>query len=132
MTITPVKDRDLASAGEVAVYWNIPRKCWALVAVKGNDGRGLLLAYADQLVLTGCRTVVQENRRQAIIRGDREICAWIIGKISDGAVVGDRRRVTFRPRERGDFFDAEAGTTVTHMDAVVFTAEGKCYAEGAR
>ena len=57
------------------MYWCVPRKSWSIVAVKGNDNRGLLLAYADEVTLTGCRMVVQENRRQAIIRGDREVCA---------------------------------------------------------
>jgi hypothetical protein len=86
MTITPVKDRDPAGAGEVCVYWNIPRKCWSITAVKGNDNRGLLLAYADELTLVGCRMVVQESRRQAIIKGDREVCAWVIGKLADDVV----------------------------------------------
>ena len=54
----------------------------------------------------------------------------MIGKLADGVVVGDTRRVAFHPRERGDFFVADTGATVSRADVVLFNRVGKCHAEG--
>lgn len=126
--IEPVKGRDPYGAGEVCVYKNLNNGRWSITAVKGSDNRGELLAYADEVKLTGARMVVKESRRQAIaVGGHREVCAWIIGKIGDPVIAGDGQRVTFRPRERATFFLADSGEEIRVADAVAFHTDGCAY-----
>jgi hypothetical protein len=128
MTIDAVNGRDPHAAGEVAVYKNLRNGRWSIAAVKGDDNRGLLLGYADEVKLVGARMVVKQSRRQAIAAGGhREVCAWIIGKLADPHMPGPRRRVTFRPRERAHFFTPDDGQDVHTADAVTFEADGNAY-----
>jgi hypothetical protein len=123
-TIQPVNGRDPYGAGEVCVYKNLNNGRWSITAVKGNDNRGPLLGYADEVRLVAARMVVKESRRQAIAAGGhREVCAWIIGKLADPHM-SDPRRVTFRPRERATFFVADTGEEIRAADAVAFTSGG--------
>jgi hypothetical protein len=123
--IDAVAGRDPHAAGEVCVYKNLRNGRWSITAVKGDDNRGLLLAHADELKLTGARMVVKQSRRAAIAAGGhREVCAWIIGKLGDPVMAGPLRRVTFRPHEHAEFFVAETSEAVATAPIVAFTAAG--------
>lgn len=125
--IEPVKGRDPWAAGEVCVHKNLNNGRWSITAVQGHDNRGLLLAYADEVQLTGARMVIKESRRQVIARGGyREVCAWVIGKLADPHMT-DPRRVTFHPTERPLFFAAETGEDITAADAVSFDRHGNAW-----
>lgn len=123
--IEPVKGRDPYGAGEVCVYKNLNNGRWS---IKGDDNRGLLLGYADEVKLTGARMVVKQSRRAAIAAGGhREVCAWVIGKISDPHMPDPLRRITFRPRERATFFAVDTGEQVRAADAVACDADGNAW-----
>lgn len=136
---------DTCLDGEVCVYKKLTatktvdgsiRNLWSVCAVKGNDQRGTVLCYADRLVLTGCRAVVAESRRKVIESGGyREVCAWFIGRLSYGTqdyppqrlIVESCPRVTFRPRERGEFFRTDNGDAVFEADAMLFGRGGDAW-----
>ena len=120
MTIDAVKGRDPYAAGEVCIYKNLNNRRWSITAVKGNDNRGQLLGYADEIGLVSARMVVKQSRREVIAAGGhREVVAWVVGKLADPHLT-DARRVTFRPRERALFFDVASGEDITTADAVRF------------
>lgn len=129
MTITMVRDVDLATM-EVCVYKNLRNGLWSVCAVKGADGKGLLVAYADQLYMVGAHAVVKESRRRAIADGaHREVCAWFVGKLAElPAVVRVDMRVTFRPRQCPAFFIADGSDTeVWDANGVYFDRGGNAY-----
>lgn len=131
MTITMLHDVDLSTV-EVCVYKNLTNGRWSITAVKGNDNRGQLLAYADQAMLVGARAVVKESRRLHIASGGhREVCAWFVGKLVDlPAVVGTAHRVTFRPRVGSSFVlvdDTPTGTPMWDADCILFDRGGNAY-----
>lgn len=117
--------------GEVCVYKNLRSGCWSVTAVKGCDNRGALLFHADELVLTGCRAVVKESTRKRFESGGwREVCAWFVGCLRDGdtdSYGSPLTRVTFRPRERGEFFRTDTGDPVHVADAILFAAGGQAW-----
>ena len=126
-TIDAVKGRDPYAAGEVCVYKNLNNGRWSITAVKGNDNRGELLGYADEVGLVGARAVVKESRRRAIAAGGhREVCAWFIGKLAEPHLTTPRR-VTFRPHTRPLFFNAETGEDITTADAVRFDRNAQAW-----
>lgn len=129
--------------GPVCVYKKLtvtktvdgPRKnLWSITTVKPSGRRGLLICYADRLVLTGVRAFVDESARKRIESGAyREVCAWLIGRIHhDTSIVDDDdvnryARVTFHPRERGEFFRDDTGDPVVEADALWFGAGGNAW-----
>ena len=119
-TIDAVAGRDPFACGEVAVYKNLLNGRWSVAEIKGNDNRGLLLGYADEVGLVSARMVVKESRRLAIASGKhREVCAWVVGKLADPHLTTPRR-VTFRPHSRPLFFAVDTGEDITTADAVRF------------
>lgn len=122
---------------EVCVYKNLKNGMWSVTSVKGNGNRGPLLFHAHELVLTECRAVVKESRRKVIESGGhREVCAWFVGELvldesglSREEFSDSRRpaRVTFRPRERGEFFRTDTGDPVLEADAIFFDAAGAAW-----
>lgn len=120
---------------EVCVYRNLRNGLWSIAEVKGNDNRGKLIGHAPEVALINARFVVKESRRAAIAAGaPREVCAYVIGRLSD-APVFNATEVTFKPHSREDFFVVATGESVTRAAAVEFKADKKAYAyyaEGAR
>ena len=122
----------------VSVYRNLRSKCWSIkTAEKVADIRaGKVIAHADECWLTAAEFEVNTRSWSAYFHGTgkrgrkRNVFAHVSGKLADAPqVVSDPRRVTFHPAERGEFFDAESGETVTHADTVIFGTDGCCYAD---
>jgi hypothetical protein len=71
-------------------------------------------------VLTGATFDVNRTMLASTVAGTgkrghkRNVFAWVTGKLADGEQVlaAPRRRVTFHPFERPDFFVVETGATI--------------------
>lgn len=95
---------------------------------------GKVIGHADALVLTDAVFVTKPAAIARMVAGDgprgrkRNVFAWVTGWLTpDAVVLTERRRVTFHPFERPDFFDAQNGETVTRADTVWLDADGKCW-----
>lgn len=137
MTVYPIAGMTDPTACEVAVYRCLtPSKpTWSIRAVSGAD-KGRVIAYADDVTLTGCRFVVQTRQWETIVAGlskrgrKRNVLAWVVGKVADGAVVvSDPVRVDFNfyPEHApegvpsGVFYRADTLAPVTDADVVRFS-----------
>ena len=123
-------------AVRVSVYKNLRNGLWSIKTAErvGDVPKGKVIAHADQCVLVGAVFEVNRTMLAATVAGTgkrghkRNVFAWVTGKLADGDVVTGDRRVTFHPFERPDFYLADTGEVITTADAVVFGADGKCYA----
>jgi hypothetical protein len=115
---------------EVLVYKNLRNGMWSVAQVVGNDGRGKLIEHRAALTLINARFVVKESRRKVIASGGhREVHAWIIGTIADDVTLNNAVGITYRPRERAQFFRRDNGATVTSAAVVQFNCDGTAVAQ---
>jgi len=113
---------------EVLVYKNLRNGLWSIAAIAGNDNRGKLLEHRAELALVNARFVVKESRQKAIAAGGhREVHAWVIGTIAEPvASHADAIRVTYRPKQRAQFFRCDTGAAVHAASRVSFHNDGTC------
>jgi hypothetical protein len=131
--ITPVTSIDPHSV-RVSVYKNLRTGGWSIkTAERINDvPAGKVIAHATECALTECEFVTKPAAIARMVAGsgprghNRNVFAWVTGKLADGDVITRRGRVTFHPFERPDFFD-ETGATVTAAAAVYFDTNGGCW-----
>lgn len=126
-----------AAVGDrVIVYRNLNRGGWSIAAPKGARGRGLVIGHAEAVLLTGCRYVVSEASRQAVIRtGHRSVHAWLIGTLAaplgaEGRPEG--REVTYNPHRAGNFQYRDNGRAAEDGAAIYFAPDGRAYEIGRK
>jgi hypothetical protein len=122
----------------VSVYRNLRTGGWSIKTAQrvGEVPTGKVIAHADACALVDCIFDINHTMLAATVAGTgkrghkRNVFAWVTGKLADGdqVLAGPRRRVTFHPFERPDFHLEASGQTITEADAVLFDADGRCYA----
>ncbi len=111
----------------VAVYKNLHKQVWSVRAMDGPD-RGRVIGHCQAITLVACHTHVNCRAQQRISNGAaREVHAWIVGTVSDTATLKRPRRITYRPRERPEFFVAATGEAITTAEIVTFSGDGSAY-----
>lgn len=114
---------------QVIVYKNLKRGDWSVAQLKGQRGRGKVVAHASSLTLTDVTFFVSEAQRQWVIaKGERSVHAYAIGTIADApADITDAAvRVSYNPYRSGAF-TTDAGAAIAHADRVAFTLNGKAW-----
>jgi hypothetical protein len=125
--------------GRAFVYYDLHHHCWSVRSCV--TGRVLNMEVVEgkrrkvivhSLCLRDARFAVQAAGRARMLRTRvREVHAGVYGylcKPDSGEIALLSRRVTYRPFERGEFFDVETGEAVTAAPFVLFY-HGKVYAE---
>src|SRR5262249_42208376 len=118
--------------GRVFVYFDLHHRCWSVRSCK--TGRVLNMEDAadgkrrkvvvHRLCLRDCVFTVQPRaRQQALKSGGRTGHAGVYGYLArpePEQLAGLTRRVTYRPFERGEFFDVATGEAITTAPLALF------------
>ena len=116
----PVAGRDPLAAARVAVYKNLRKGAWSIRALDGPH-KGKVTAHAEVVAIADCVFHVGAAARSRIAGGaPREVHAWVAGRITD-IELAQPQRISYRPRERGEFFIIATGAAIWSASAVVFT-----------
>lgn len=111
---------------QVIVYKNLRRGDWSIAALKGQRGRGPVIAHAAQVTLSNVTFFVSEASRQTVIaKHERSVHAYCIGTMTD-AQATPITEVTYNPYRAGAFTTRD-GTRITKARTVAFAADGKAY-----
>jgi hypothetical protein len=107
------------------VHRNLNRACWSLTV------RGEKVRHVAAFALAGVRFIVSEKQRQRVLaRKVRAVHAWANGEAC--AVPADASalvEVRYNPFRAATFTRSDNGEAVTSAAYVVFTTDGKCYAQ---
>lgn len=109
------------------MYWNLHKKCWSVKPVY----RGAKVEHAQVVGMEDVRLVVQPAGRERVRReGRKNVHAYAKGRIdylglwlSDAAIKGSMRRLTYNPYEHDTFVDLDTGRPV-HRAAKVLALPG--------
>ncbi len=90
------------------------------------NGAWRVTNYMSTVTLTNVTMTVRAAAQQKVQSGGaRSVHAWVEGELSMN-VIDTGRQICYRPHERGEFFLADTGTTLTHCTAVV-CRQGRMY-----
>lgn len=127
----------------VFIYRNVRRGCWSIRS-EGGGNRGIVVAHADEVLLTDCTFKVSEAGRQRVLRERRKhVHAGVSGLLGayhsfrepsvSGVINTDvlSVRVHYRPYTFDKFFtfgDQGAMEPILTSPGAYFDNEGKLFA----
>ena len=108
----------------VYVYWNLHKKCWSLTV------GGKVVAHRKSVQLRGCEFRVRPGGRARVLReGKKNVHAFVVGTVDDGAIFGGgMAAVTYNPYKGDSFYLKCNGANVADADVVLLDASGKALA----
>lgn len=121
-----VKNRRLAPGQRVQVYYNLHQGGYSIK----DKATGLVVAYADTVLITNCRFRVQQAGRQKTIKEKRKrVHAYVEGDFHSADIERERsqlNKVYYNPYTTEQFTDLKDGLPVLER-ALVFLADKVCY-----
>ncbi|WP_449409742.1 hypothetical protein [Methylobacterium komagatae] len=104
------------------VYYNRTRDLWSV------RRRRLVIEHTPSVVLMDCRLHAGESARLRCERtGQRDVHAWVRGRLADGPRPPDAIRIGYRPAQPG-FRRRDTDEIVTAASAVWFEPDGTAWA----
>lgn len=107
----------------VRVYRNLTKGCYSVQDyVKGRGWR--VLFHTPSIQLTDVTFKVYETGRQRVIREQQKnVHAYVMGRIADAPVRPCNERVSYNPYKAGHFTDS-ASQPILEADAAILTPTG--------
>lgn len=113
---------------EVKVYRNLHS---GKISVQAKTPRGFrVVAHVDEIHLTGCEFIVNENGRQKVLRErSKNVHAMVLGRVSEAFELNRPIRVSYNPYKASQFVigSFETGHKIYYSTVAIVKATGEIY-----
>ena len=121
--IKPFKGREVDYSRPVFAYRNLHQDLWSI------QQRGLVVAHADDAVITQAKFVVREGGRQKVVAsGRKNVHAGVVGYLGE-CWPWTKSRVSYNPFKAGHFYHVASGEPIHKASSVHLDTQGKAWAE---
>lgn len=127
-SMIPLKNRTLTAGQRVQVYYNLHKGGYSIK----DKATGLVVGYAQNVLLTHCKFRVQQGGRRKTIQEKRKrVHAYIEGDYQVADTTIDTRimdKIIYNPYTTEQFTDVSDGSWVM-VAPTVFCADKVCYVD---
>jgi hypothetical protein len=104
----------------VRVYRNLHKKCFSVKCMKIKR----VIAHVDDITLIDATFPVSKAGRERVLRDkQKNVHAFVQGKISYGTKLDDGRRICYNPYKMDHFFYCDSGHEITQASIVRINLE---------